>query len=466
MTTRPGAPLAGHAGTAAHLAVTGLIVALVAFFVARHEMRGASTLRVAGVASFVALLALLLQVAFAWVFMPALHRGGALGASMLASLHTVARRGPWLILLAAIPLLFIESQLRQWLGFSMDDFAGAALLLVLSAAWLYVACVARAIRLATPAPDEVRRGLRCEGCGYDLTHARERCPECDLRVAESLTAGARRPGWNWERAPDSCAVWLATTWRVLVRPREFYARLEVRGDDRAAQRFRTLHLRWLSAGALAWLAIMLTLVTLANLGAAKDIIVAPRASALLVLAIVALGGFAGIPARPSWLGIALGSPARVMGLLILALLAVPLLMTCLSAWSGSSLPPPLAGAILFGAFGLAAPLVCWAMHRALAALVCTAWFASRTGFDGRVAEKALAYEIVFAWLPCFFWAGLLASQAVFGFWLSGLIGSLFVPGVASLSAEMLVIVGGTTALCSAWCVRMWRALQRVEFANF
>src|SRR5206468_7490633 len=72
----------------------------------------------------------------------------------------------------------------------------------------------------------------CEGCGYDLSHHSldERCPECALAVADSLSP-RRRPGCAWEprraeaagRVNPGLADWVAASLEVLLKPGAFYA---------------------------------------------------------------------------------------------------------------------------------------------------------------------------------------------------------------------------------------------------
>lgn len=188
----------------------------------------------------------LLQISLAWIYFPVLHRGGSLTAGVLAALHPVARTTHWLILLALVPVGFVES--RDYLhDFAEDMGVMMLLLLMTSSAWTYIALLSRAVHRAAPAIDELRCTPRCDRCGYDLSHAGRLCPECNLPVEDSLLPDRRRTGQRWDRTAESWLTWAMTSLTLLLRPGRFFPRLEVRTPPAAARRFRNLHLRWMAA---------------------------------------------------------------------------------------------------------------------------------------------------------------------------------------------------------------------------
>jgi hypothetical protein len=79
---------------------------------------------------------------------------------------------------------------------------------------------------------------RCEECGYDLTHrpADGRCPECGTPTENSLDALHSRPGSAWTQR-RAAASWRVTSHEVLLRPRAFYRRLQLRTPPAAEAGF-------------------------------------------------------------------------------------------------------------------------------------------------------------------------------------------------------------------------------------
>ncbi len=457
-------PRSSNRWTVVLFALHSFLIGGGAALIATLEVRAATPWPYVIVGLVFATLGALLQISLAWIYFPLLHRGGTLAAGVLAALHPVARTTHWLILVAVVPVAFVES--RDYLHHLAEDLGVMTLLLlVTTSAWAYIALVSRTVHRAAPAMSEIRSVPRCDGCGYDLSHAGELCPECNLPVADSLLPERRRSGQPWDRAADSWPLWAKTSLELLFRPRRFFPRLEVQTTLRAARQFRNLHLRWIAAIAPLWLSSTIALGALTHLNSMSDLRYVGFIPAITLGVVTIVGLGLGRPAWPSLLGVRRWESARAGWLA----LAIPLLLLIIAVadqlHSQSSLPGWMLIPMLIS-FSLASALVAWGLHRLVAALACTAFFSSRPGFDGRVAEKALSYEIVFAWVLCIFWAAFLTSIVIAPGWISNAFGSLPIRGASSITGEAIVLIGGTTTLCVVWCLRMWRALQRVEYSNF
>mgnify|MGYP001282070957 CR=1 FL=1 len=92
--------------------------------------------------------------------------------------------------------------------------------------------------------------LRCEGCGYDLTHMSDqgRCTECGFSTEKSTTPGALRREHHWQTEINIFSFKSATV-DLAIKPREFYQSLLTRTDSIRAREFALRH--YLMAGCLA-----------------------------------------------------------------------------------------------------------------------------------------------------------------------------------------------------------------------
>jgi hypothetical protein len=82
--------------------------------------------------------------------------------------------------------------------------------------------------------------LLCEGCGYTLSGLPQsgNCPECGRPIVQSL--GTHRQYTEFEASP-SVRTFLRTSWRVLMRPTQFYRTLITRTSSAKARRFHEWH---------------------------------------------------------------------------------------------------------------------------------------------------------------------------------------------------------------------------------
>jgi hypothetical protein len=305
---------------------------------------------------------------------------------------------------------------------------------------------------ATPAP-------RCEGCGYDLSHAPidGLCTECGRPVAQSLTPGLTRVSSEWENVPQPTAgSWLRTSWAVLIGPRRFYETHVVRTDLHCAKRFAAMHLRYIGLFAAVWISILIT----------AERFISDR-----------------------WSG---GTPARFG---MNALIAVALLMAVafgtpfgrFSTWRRSSLAwflpallliafrfpfgeeVPFARVEVFWVAALllaATPLVCWIGHRLGSAIVSSIAIYYRFLPDYRWAEKVVLHESVFLWLYCAAWGILATSFVLFGPWMmrSPLLSWMW--RGFGMPPEMFVVLSSTIALSILWARRYLIAFRAVRWSNF
>ncbi|MCO6436886.1 MAG: hypothetical protein J5J06_07350 [Phycisphaerae bacterium] len=108
-------------------------------------------------------------------------------------------------------------------------------------------------RGALPPRDDQDEPPLCEGCGYDLTHKPSdgRCPECGMRVEESLTPGLRRPGSAWQRNKGLFS-FLQTTIRILRLGPKAYESMRARNPDSAIESFGRGHYLLIGVAAALW----------------------------------------------------------------------------------------------------------------------------------------------------------------------------------------------------------------------
>lgn len=122
-----------------------------------------------------------------------------------------------------------------------------------------LAWIGTAVGAVRSPSSEIRFQPRCEGCGYDLTHVpdNDRCPECGFEASSSLTPNVRRPGSPWEN-DRGIQSWFTTSTNALLRPREFYGKLQLRiGEDRLRP-FTRWHFLSIGCVASIWIAIAAT----------------------------------------------------------------------------------------------------------------------------------------------------------------------------------------------------------------
>lgn len=112
----------------------------------------------------------------------------------------------------------------------------------------------RAIDGATGVTYPFEKPPTCEGCGYDLTHrpVDGLCPECGLSLDDSLLPEKRRPGTSWERQ-DGINGWWKTVTAIVIAPKRFYGRLQLKTPLAAAHRFALAQFALIGFGAALWL---------------------------------------------------------------------------------------------------------------------------------------------------------------------------------------------------------------------
>jgi hypothetical protein len=195
----------------------------------------------------------------AWLLLPDVHRGDSVWKSYRRAFQGVASGvGLLAFLTAAAGSLLVTAVNAEKRGaFNGDFYFPLTMLVMLGSACLLVSWLSLAVgSLAAPMPG-VDIPLRCEGCGYDLTHqsANGRCSECGLELASSLTSGARRPGCVWEAKSDF-ANWLRTSFYIVISPQRFYERLKLRTPPGPSQAFARRQLLVIGLCAAMWMFLM------------------------------------------------------------------------------------------------------------------------------------------------------------------------------------------------------------------
>jgi hypothetical protein len=227
-------------------------IAAIGGWLGRLEVLGAMTMAFAALA----------VVVCAWLYLPFVHRTGPVwpaymravraGALVLSPL-TVAT-----LLCGAAFIVNGHDRYQRGVGWGSRSvldvdpkillFFGISIALCVLAGWLQHALAGVADADAGPVLPP-----RCEECGYDLTHqpADGRCPECGATVEASLDAERSRPGSAWAQRKTT-ASWRATSHEVLVRPRAFYRRLQLRTPLAVEAGFALRHYVWIGGGAALW----------------------------------------------------------------------------------------------------------------------------------------------------------------------------------------------------------------------
>ncbi len=344
----------------------------------------------------------------AWLMLPFVHGSGSAWLSYQRAYRAAATiLWPAAVLTLGCGALFISldhalapSALMSALQFMPET---ALFLSAGVAAVVLAVCLGRAAR-GVGCGERLVLPLRCEGCGYDLTHqpAEGRCPECGLVLAASCNKSASRPGspWALRRTP---ARWLATSWVVLCQPRAFYRALQLRTPPGADLGFSTWHYVLIACGAAVWAGVMLAVLSLKE----------------------------GPP------------PAGVLPTILVYGCSV-ILWGTLGCWLGHR--------------ALAALVVSWWLSAA----------ADGRLPDGRWAAKVVTYETVFLWVFCALWGVVIGSYVVRGPWLSHWIVPDARPVffVLGLPLEAWAIVMTTVALGAVWLWRYEVAYRAIRWSNF
>lgn len=220
------------------------------------------------VLALVLLLGPIALAALGWVNLPFVHGTGSVWASYRRAVRASAAvlwPLPWLTAASGGVYLAVE-QARALEGI------GGGVLLKDPAFWLFVCVVIslglmvlfsrRSLLAVAPPVADPAPPLRCEGCGYDLTHrpAEHRCSECGLDLDASLIEARSRPGCAWEQR-GSPGIWARTAWRVLRQPTAFYRRLKVRPVGGRELRFAAWSYLLLWCGGFAWAVALLCLAS-------------------------------------------------------------------------------------------------------------------------------------------------------------------------------------------------------------
>lgn len=187
------------------------------------------------------------SVVLGWTLLPMVHRfGGAFRSYFRSVVVAGAVVGPASVFVAAIGLIVVlvnDLRERRWargtpqLWYEEYLEGGTVWLGFLAAGLLFYWLVRAGIGARTTDPLPLQP-LRCDECGYDLTHlsADGRCSECGIATSHSLDLSARRVGVEWETSV-TFASWLAANRTLIFQPTAFYQQLTMRKGEGYAFRF-------------------------------------------------------------------------------------------------------------------------------------------------------------------------------------------------------------------------------------
>jgi hypothetical protein len=294
----------------------------------------------------------------------------------------------------------------------------------------------------------------CEHCGYDLTHVSRDglCTECGHTAQDSLTE-QRRSGVEWESGDGAGIVqllksWIRTSNELLLQPRSFYQRLHVTRSPARAEWFAWLTYTALALFSWAWV-LTLFIADQRNYPAPFTI--------RLAFAVILLLGLAFACARRMISGI------LVVGAGMLALLPFAIITSerLHHGYFASTVT-------ILSLIGLGVvPMLAWVVNRAIGGIMSLWWFWRGHFHDDRGAEKVVAYESAFLWLPWLWFMLLFTSFIFFDSWMSEFVARLrgINRGMLAAIVEPAVVVLGWAALVILWMFRFSRAAALVRWAN-
>lgn len=191
----------------------------------------------------------------AWLLLPNTFRGGsALQAWRAAFAAVLSCVGILNVLMAGL----LAGYIAQNALFGQDrDLRELSAVLCVLGSFLAFACLIKHMEQATLLAGNMQaheaHTLRCEGCGYDLTHQPQGglCTECGLELRESTNLDARRRGIPWQRG-RSLTNWAVSTLQLLFRPASAYRMAQVQRQPKDSVQFAFFHRAAIAAGACYW----------------------------------------------------------------------------------------------------------------------------------------------------------------------------------------------------------------------
>lgn len=348
-----------------------------------------------------------LALFMAWLLLPIVHVGGSVGQSFILGFRGIASGAGFLIVCANI--LWIALHLwHAWLA-ADESIGPLGSFIVVVGVWIslisllcWISAALRSIR-ASIIPTE--RPLRCEGCGYDLTHRSPSglCTECGLNIDESLTTDRRRNLAPVSFRTTGIKPWIGFSANLLLHGQHTYSRMAIRKDPALAARFRQEHQLAIALLAAMWIGTCLT-VSFVNddLGANRNLLVQ-----------ILIGVFA---------------------------LSNATLIISLAAWG---------------------------LNRLVGAVVSSYWFVRGMLPVAGDAETVIGLEFAFLWVICLYNGTLISSFFLLGDnWITETFGWQFWNVLLGMPTEPAVILIGNAALIVWWMVRMHRAFLAVRWANY